>query len=137
MLAGDVDNFEEILQEFVMNSMSSFDPTGTEPEKVYHAFVLGQLLQLSDRYQVRSNQESGYGRNDIMLIPKNKTFSGIIIEFKKANHHKKESLEKAVESALRQIEDKQYESELKGLGISTIFKYGIAFDGKDVLVKMG
>ena len=137
MLAGDVDNFEEILQEFVMNSMSSFDPTGTEPEKVYHAFVLGQLLQLSDRYQVRSNRESGYGRNDIMLIPKNKTFSGVIIEFKKTNRHKKETLEKAVESALRQIEDKQYESELKGLGISTIFKYGIAFDGKEVLVGKG
>ena len=137
MLVGDVDTFEEIFQEFVMNSMSSFDPSGTEPEKVYHAFVLGLLLQLSDRYQVRSNRESGYGRYDIMLIPKNKTFSGVIIEFKKTNRHKKETLEKAVESALKQIEDKQYESELKGLGITTIFKYGIAFDGKEVLVRMG
>jgi hypothetical protein len=137
LLEGDVDTFEEIFQEFVKNSMSSFDPTGTEPEKVYHTFVLGLLLQLSDRYQIRSNRESGYGRYDIMLIPKNKTFSGIIIEFKKANHHKKESLEKAVESALRQIEEKQYESELRSLGITTIFKYGIAFDGKEVLVKMG
>jgi hypothetical protein len=63
--------------------------------------------------------------------------SGVIIEFKKTNLHKKKSLEKAVESALFQIEDKQYESELKGLGIKIIFKYGIAFDGKDVLVRMG
>ncbi len=117
--------------------MSLFDPTGTEPEKVYHAFVLGLLLQLSDQYQVKSNRESGYGRYDILLIPKNTSHSGVIIEFKKANRHKKESLEKAVESALHQIEEKQYESELKGLGISTIFKYGIAFDGKEVLVRMG
>jgi hypothetical protein len=72
-----------------------------------------------------------------MLIPKNKTFSGVIIEFKKKNHHKKETLETAVESALHQFEVKQYESELKGLGITPIFKYGIAYDGKDILVRMG
>ncbi len=137
LLEGDVNTFEEIFQEFVMNSMSSFDPTGTESEKVYHAFVLGILLQLSDRYQVKSNRESGYDRYDIMLIPKSHAKRGIIIEFKKVEHDEKETLEITVDSALRQIEEKQYESELRSLGITTIFKYGIAFDGKDVLVRMG
>jgi hypothetical protein len=137
LLEGDSKTFGKFLKKFVLNSMSYFDPTGAEPEKVYHAFVLGLLLQLSDQYRVQSNRESGYGRYDIMLIPKSHAKNGIIIEFKKVEHDEKETLETAVESALHQIEEKQYESELKGLGISTIFKYGIAFDGKDVLVKMG
>ena len=137
LLEGDSKTFGKFLKKFVLNSMSYFDPTGTEPEKVYHAFVLGLLLQLSDQYRVQSNRESGYGRYDIMLIPKSSTKNGIIIQFKKVEHDEKETLETAVESALHQIEDKQYESELKGLGIATIFKYGIAFDGKEVLVRMG
>jgi hypothetical protein len=137
LLEGDSKTFGKFLKKFVLNSMSYFDPTGAEPEKVYHAFVLGLLLQLSDQYRVQSNRESGYGRYDIMLIPKSHAKNGIIIEFKKVEHDEKETLETTVESALHQIEEKQYESELKGLGISTIFKYGIAFDGKDVLVRMG
>ena len=136
LLEGDAKILGKFLKKFVLNSMSYFDPTGAEPEKVYHAFVLGLLLQLSDRYQVKSNRESGYGRYDIMLIPKNSSNSGIVIEFKKVDHDDKETLETAVESALAQIEDLQYETELKALGISKIFQYGIAFDGKEILVRM-
>jgi hypothetical protein len=137
LLEGDSKTFGKFLKKFVLNSMSYFDPSGKEPEKVYHGFVLGLLLQLSDQYQVKSNRESGYGRYDIMLIPKSHAKNGIIIEFKKVEHDENETLETAVESALHQIEEKQYEAELKDLGIPTILKYGIAFDGKDILVKMG
>ena len=73
--------------------MSYFDPIGKEPEKVYHAFVLDLLLQLSDQYQVKSNRESGYGQYDIMIITKSHAKNGIIIEFKKVEHDEKETLE--------------------------------------------
>ncbi|MEM7182284.1 MAG: AAA family ATPase [Spirochaetota bacterium] len=137
LLNGEVHPFGEILSKFVANSMSYFDPSGEDAEKVYHAFVLGLLLQLSDSYQVKSNRESGYGRYDIMLIPKSNNDAGVIIEFKKVSYYRKETLEIAANLALEQIQDKQYESELQSLGIGTIHKYGIAFDKKDVLVKLG
>jgi hypothetical protein len=137
LIHGSVETFDEIFQKFVMNSMSYFDPIGNEPEKVYHAFVLGLLLQLSDTYSVKSNRESGYGRYDIMLIPKKISDNGIVIEFKKVSHYQKETLQTAAETALLQIKEKQYEAELRSMGITTIYKYAVAFDGKEVLVMKG
>ena len=137
LLSGNVLTFEEILQKFVVNSMSFFDPTGKEPERIYHAFVLGILLQLSDTHRIKSNRESGYGRYDILLIPKKILGVGIILEFKKVNPKKSETLESSAESALLQINEREYEMELREIGITKIFKYGIAFDGKEILVKFG
>ncbi|MCB1194416.1 MAG: AAA family ATPase [Leptospiraceae bacterium] len=134
LLNGEAKDFEDILQKFVLNSMSFFDPTGNEPEKVYHAFVLGLLININQTHAVKSNRESGFGRYDIMLIPKSKSDNGVIIEFKKVRSDKGETLETACESALQQIEEKQYEVALREMGISTIYKYGIAFEGKKVLV---
>jgi hypothetical protein len=112
-----------------------FDVSGQEPEKFYHAFVLGMLVSLSREYALRSNRESGLGRYDVMLIPNDKSKLGIIIEFKKRSKYQKETLEQAVDAALKQIEDKKYAQELNGLGIQKILKLGIAFDGKSVLIK--
>ncbi len=137
LLFGLLDSFAEPFQKHIMNSMSYFDPSGEESEKVYHAFVLGLLLHLSDTHSVKSNRESGYGSYDIMLIPKNLSDNGVIIEFKKLSSYKKETLQSAAEAGLKQIEEMQYESELKALGVVTVRKYAIAFQGKDTFVMMG
>jgi predicted AAA-ATPase/PD-(D/E)XK nuclease superfamily protein len=130
---GDGELFEQILQEYVLNSMSMFDLPNDEPEKSYHLFVLGLLVTLQDSYDVVSNRESGYGRYDIMLIPKDVTKRGIVIEFKRTE--KKETLEIAASKALEQIKAKRYDQELKKRGIKAISYFGIAFKGKEVLLQ--
>ena len=137
LTSGDVKTFGKILQEFVLNSMSYLDPTGKEPEKVYHAFVLGLLLSLNQTYTVKSNRESGLGRYDVMLIPNDIHKKGIIFEFKKVDHDDKETIDDTVKLALAQIEDKQYDAELREKGITDILKLGIAIDGKIVKIGMG
>ena len=134
MLEGDTKQFSSILQKYVISSFSYFDVKGDNPEIVYHAFVLGLIATLQGSYSIKSNKESGYGRYDIMLIPLDRTKKGIIMEFKKVNTSKQETLEKAVKAALNQIEEKQYETELRSMGITDIVKYGIAFEGKKVKV---
>jgi hypothetical protein len=134
LLTGDAETAEDILQKYVIQSMSYFDKDGEHPEKIYHAFVLGLLVHLSGRYLVKSNAESGYGRYDISLVPLDKNGVGVILEFKVVNTLKKETLENAVKSALKQIEDKQYETELRAMGIKEVYKYGVVFEGKKVKV---
>ena len=132
LLEGDMETFEPLFQEIVMNTLSYFDLSGKRPENVYHSFVLGLLVSLGDQYEVKSNRESGYGRYDVMLIPRDLTKKGIIIEFKKVNALKKETLQEAVQQALQQIERKQYEQELRARGITNFLKIAMAFDGKEV-----
>ncbi|MCX5925089.1 MAG: AAA family ATPase, partial [Candidatus Dependentiae bacterium] len=85
LISGDIALFNKLFSNFVITSFSYFDITGNQPEKFYHAFVLGMLVSLADRYHVRSNRESGYGRYDVMLIPHDTTKVGIVIEFKKVD----------------------------------------------------
>ncbi|GAA0741923.1 AAA family ATPase [Clostridium oceanicum] len=135
LVSGDIKLFSKIFKNFVINSVSYFDISGKESEKVYHSFVLGMLVALSDSYRVKSNRESGFGRYDIMIIPRDKTKLAVIIEFKKVNNIRKESLEEAVEKALTQIKDRNYKAELLDRGIKDIIELGIAFEGKKVLIK--
>ncbi len=134
LIRGDLETFEDILSEFVMESVSYFD-TEKSNESFYHAFVLGMLIGLGDDYQVESNRESGYGRYDVMVIPKDKRKLGIVMEFKKVNQKKNEDLEIAVEAALKQIQDKNYKQELINRSIDSILEIGIAFQGKELLVR--
>ena len=129
---GDIDIFADIFSDYVVTSMSFFD-MGADPEKVYHAFVMGLFLWLSPAYRVKSNRESGYGRYDIMIIPADPEKLGYIIEFKKVS--KNETPESAVKSALKQIDDRKYESELVERGIKTYKKLAVVFKGKDVTIK--
>ena len=128
----DTRSVQQLLQLFITNSMSFYDLAHNEPEKSYHLFILGLLVTLENTYSVRSNRESGYGRYDIMLIPHDKSQVGIVIEFKKVGD---QTLEEASEAALLQIQDKKYANELYAQGITNIIGYGIAFAGKQVLVK--
>ena len=132
LLEGDIGIFTEIFSDYVMKSMSFFD-MAADAEKVYHAFVMGLLLWLSPDYEIKSNRESGYGRYDIMIIPQDTGKLGFIIEFKKTR--KKETLESAAVSALNQIEERKYETELVQRGIKQYKKLALVFSGKDVYVK--
>ena len=108
----------------------------SEPERFYHGFVLGLMVELEGRYIITSNRESGFGRYDVMLEPVDKSEDAIIIEFKVRNIGKEVSLEETVKTALKQIEKKEYETELirRGCEEGKIRKYGFAFEGKHVLI---
>ena len=108
----------------------------TEPERFYHGFVLGLMVELSDRYAITSNRESGFGRYDVVLKPKNNTENAIIMEFKVHDPEEEASLKDTVQAALKQIEDKKYEAALMQRGVpeGRIRKYGFAFEGKKVLI---
>jgi hypothetical protein len=132
LIDGDVGLFEEMLQK-VVNAVYSYHDFGDESEKVYHALVAGMFTWITNTHDIKSNRESGYGRYDIMVIPHDPTRIGYIIEFKKTR--KNESVESAIKSALQQIEEKKYETELVERGIKNIKKLAIAFSGKEVFVR--
>lgn len=144
MLLDDVDAMNVYMNRMALAMFSYFD-TGkksseeTEPERFYHGFVLGLMVELAGRYVLTSNRESGFGRYDIMLEPKDpgKTDNAIIIEFKVNNPKREKSLEETAEAALVQIEEKKYDEVLKAREIpeERIKKYGFAFRGKEVLIR--
>ena len=141
LLCGDVDAMNEYMNRVASETFSFFD-TGkrvsgkAEPERFYHRFVLGLMVELEDRYVITSNRESGFGWYDVMLEPRKAGLDAFIIEFKVYNPKKDASLEDAVKAALVQIEEKKYEEALVGKGIpeERIRKYGFAFEGKTVLI---
>lgn len=102
----------------------------------YHGFILGLIVELREKYYISSNKESGFGRYDIMIEPKEKEADAFIIEFKVVHAKNGETLETAVQAALKQIEEKKYDLLLRNRGISAerIRKYGFAFEGKKVLI---
>ena len=129
---GDIEYFEELLNDFLVNSLSYYDTSGRDPEKVYQAFMLGLLAGMSD-YEISSNREAGFGRYDIMLRPKNGQGQAIIMELKRLRP--KETVEQALASALEQIENKQYAVTLQAAGFTDILRMAITFDGKQVWIK--
>ncbi|MBZ9626273.1 ATP-binding protein [Clostridium sp. FP2] len=137
LITGNIEIFAGLFKEFVINNISYFDVSGKEPERVYHAFVLGMLISLSKGYEVKSNKESGYGRYDVMIIPKDVSKIGIIIEFKKIDDFLSYTIEEGTAKALKQIEDKKYETELLEKGIKDIVKLAIVFKGKEIKVTQG
>ena len=141
LLKADVESMNEYMNRFALSTISYFDvgekPSDqAEPERFYHGFVLGLLVDLRGRYEIISNRESGFGRYDVMLKPLNDTDDGIILEFKVFNPRKENDLEETVQSALLQISQNQYEQTLidQGIGKERIRKYGFGFRGKEVLI---
>ena len=143
MLMKDVDAMNEYMNQMSLELFSSFD-TGkraskkAQPERFYNGFVLGLMVDLKREYIVTSNRESGFGRYDVVIEPKNpKENPAVILEFKVFNHRREASLEETVVAALAQIEEKRYDVALlaKGIPADRIYKYGFAFEGKTVLIE--
>ena len=130
LLDGDIEEFERRLQNIFLVNTSFYDLKG---EKVYHSLFLGMLIWLRDKYEVKSNGERGHGRYDAMLVPLDKIKPAYLFEFKVSKTIK--GLNAKAEEALTQIKEKQYDAGLKELGISKVYRIGIAFKGKNVKVK--
>ncbi|MCP4149226.1 MAG: AAA family ATPase [bacterium] len=134
LIDGDIKLFEKMLKRIVL-AVYSYHDFGDEPEKVYHALVAGLLIWISGTHEIKSNRESGYGRYDIMIIPHNINQTGYVIEFKAVDADENESVTEAENAALKQIEEKKYDTELNERGIKNIKKLAVVFKGKDVSVK--
>lgn len=137
LVIGEIELFEEYFSLYVLRSFSYFDISGENPERVYHAFILGMLVSLSTTHEIVSNRESGLGRYDVSLIPKDRSKIGIIMEFKSIRINSKMTLEEGLKKALNQVNKQLYDTELKALGVTNIIKLALAFKGKEVLIKQG
>ena len=141
LLCNDIKSMNAYMNHVTLSCFSYFD-TGNGivslgPERFYHGFVLGLLVELQEEYIVTSNRESGFGRYDVMIEPRDiKHKNAFILEFKVHDEEDEKTLRETVEAALKQIEIKQYSTQLEAKGIASehIYKYGIAFQGKKVLI---
>jgi hypothetical protein len=133
---GDFADFETEFIDYCMTSFSYFDVGGEEPEKFYHAFILGLLVFLRDKYHIRSNRESGLGRYDVTLTPKDISQRGVIFEFKKVDKKRGQTFESEIEEALYQYKDKKYETEMRAVGVTEIVHIIVAFEGKECQLRI-
>ncbi len=142
LLNDNVKKMNTFMNKVALNTFSFFDSGNkpseqAEPERFYHGFVLGMVVNLSDTYKVRSNRESGFGRYDVMIEPLDKAKKAFILEFKVLDPDEDEkTLEDTLANARAQIEEKKYETELISAGYTPdkIRKYGFAFKGKECLI---
>ena len=144
LLSGDLEYMNQFMNQVALRMFSSFDvgkkpSEELEPERFYHGFVLGLIVDLSGKYRITSNRESGFGRYDVVMEPLQEKLDAIVMEFKVQNTLKEASLEHTVENVVKQIEEKRYDEVLIARGISKerIRHYGFAFRGKKVLIGSG
>lgn len=139
-LQNDLKTMNHYMNRVALNTFSYFDtgkePSGQEPERFYHGFVLGLIVELKDRYHITSNRESGFGRYDVMLEPRNTGDIAYVLEFKVYDWEDEKTLQDTVEAAHRQMDEKQYDANLMARGIvkENIRHYAFAFRGKEVLI---
>ena len=136
MLQGDKKLFVKKLSKFVFNGFSYFDVTKMEPERVYHAFILGLLCHVQNTFYVDSNPVAGYGRADVFIMPKagELATNAVVLEFKQTEEE--EELDTVSKEALEQIKEKRYINEAEKRGAKEIYAYGIGFCGRDIKVIM-
>ncbi|WP_438000181.1 AAA family ATPase [Sorangium sp. So ce185] len=133
LLAGDAPSLEALLERLLVTVMSYQDPAGREPEKLYHGFILGLLVQLEGDYDVRSNRESGLGRADVLVRPRTPGRPGVVLELKVPQRG--ETPEQALLAAARQVRDRRYAAELIAAGAAPVHALVAVFDGKRAWVR--
>ena len=131
-----LEDFERKLKKLVIEMFSYFDVGENTAESFYHAFILGMLVGLKDSYYVKSNRESGYGRYDIMLEPKEKESNSFIMEFKIIESMEEKEVKAKIKEAKEQIKDKKYEQELKERGFKNITKMVFVCNGKEIIMEV-
>jgi len=138
LTTGDIEVFKAGFVQYCLETISYYDISKKEPEKTYHILVLGMLSCLKSSYHIYSNRESGLGRNDVMLIPRDTSQGGrgIVIEFKKVNTAKNETFQKVIQDAKRQIVKKKYAQELQARNCKEIYQFVVACAGKEVQVEV-
>lgn len=127
--SNNTDALRKYLSKLLMQSVSCYDAIG---ENFYHGMVLGLCAIFDDRYIISSNRESGEGRYDIQLMPRDNKMPGVLVELKAHKNCSDDALKELSKKALQQIYDRKYDTHMKTRGIKTIFKYGVAFSGKKV-----
>lgn len=132
LYANDYKKLQKAIAEYMDKSVSFYDAGA---EGFYHGLVLGLIALMDNQYKITSNRESGDGRYDISLLPRNNQYPGILMELKWKKNLEKEALEQLAEEALYQIDDRRYDSEMKENRVKDILKFGIAFSGKKVMIK--
>ncbi|MBQ9664175.1 MAG: AAA family ATPase [Oscillospiraceae bacterium] len=131
--SGNVESLRKQMRQLLLQSVSSFD---TSHEDFYHGLLLGICAMMDNRYYITSNRESGEGRFDIQLMPKTNNLPGFLIEVKWMENASRQSLAALARSAIRQINEKHYDTELRTHGVNQVLKYGVAFSGKNVEICM-
>jgi hypothetical protein len=129
---GRIKDFSKYFADFIRMTCSYYDFADSEPEKVYHALVLGMMVQLQTEYRITSNRESGYGRYDVMLHPLQSNLPAFVFEFKKFDAEDEESIQETLSSAMQQMKTNNYAATLQQEGHSNIHLIAIAFKGKEV-----
>lgn len=128
----DIPALQKRLETFLLQTISYHDGAN---ETFYHGLILGLCAMMDNRYHITSNREAGNGRFDIQMLPFNKKLPGILIEWKALKDCSAEQLEELAQTALKQMDERQYYAEMNAQGVGEILKYGIAFSGKNVCVK--
>ena len=136
LLRGDGPVVERHLSRMVKVNLSCFDTAGPEPERFYHGLVVGLLAGLGSAYEVRSNRESGFGRCDVMVLPRAARQPGVVMELKRVDPDAGETPEKAIAAALAQIQERDYAAELRERGAAPIWTMAAVFDGKRAYVRV-
>jgi len=134
MLSGATSTFERELGALLKNGMSSFDFGHRPIEAIYHAFVIGLLLHMEPTHRVRSNRESGFGRADVLILPRTPG-PGAVLELKVIDTDYEETREQALESAVAQLTDRDYAAEVRAGGATSVHQYAVVFDGKRCWVR--
>jgi hypothetical protein len=137
LLRGDGPVVERYLSHMAKVNLSYFDTAGPEPERFYHGLVVGLLAGLGSGYDVRSNRESGFGRCDVMVLPKAAGKPGVVLELKRVDTEAGETPEQALAAALAQIRARDYAAELRERGATPIHEVAAVFDGKRAYVQVG
>ncbi len=133
LLSGDAHALGRYLTGLLRDTMSYFDLGGPQPERVYHAFIAGLLVHLGEEYEVRSNRESGYGRYDVMALPRTPGRPGVVLELKVPDED--EAVDAALDAALRQLAEREYAAELRARGADPVHELAAVFDGKRAHVR--